>query len=358
MRIAIEVAGFSPADSDGFRRAMGTWRSTREMEKLHAQFHDGCMRQPGMTEEIAEELFRQVAAFACVRFRQEPRRGVRPDGLRIVVPQAVLPGPVPRRADQRPADGLLPGRGPRQRCEAARGGGPAGRRQPVALQDDDRVGGAAGLGDGERRGRATPRGRGHRAAAGSRPVAVLRHAVDRGPRALGDRRRRRLGRPARVSGSSRGSARSTRRSSIVSWSAARIDHSPTSSSGPAWAEETIERLIRVGALDSLGSATARAPLAAPRGRGIRPRLVSPVGSPAGRWTSGFRRPTRRRSPASPNRSGSAMPTRSSASTPAGRSSRSTGRRWNGSAPSRIRPSPSVARVRSGSVAWSSPASTR
>jgi DNA polymerase III alpha subunit len=68
MRIAIEVAGFSPAASDGFRRAMGTWRSTREMEKLHAQFHDGCLRQPGMTEEIAEELFRQVAAFASFGF--------------------------------------------------------------------------------------------------------------------------------------------------------------------------------------------------------------------------------------------------------------------------------------------------
>ncbi|HXU84927.1 MAG TPA: PHP domain-containing protein, partial [Verrucomicrobiae bacterium] len=68
MRIAIEVAGFSPAESDGFRRAMGTWRSTREMEKLHAQFHDGCLRQPGMTEDVAEELFRQVAAFASFGF--------------------------------------------------------------------------------------------------------------------------------------------------------------------------------------------------------------------------------------------------------------------------------------------------
>ena len=68
MRIAIEVAGFSPADSDGFRRAMGTWRSTREMEKLHQQFFEGCMRQPGMTVEIAEELFRQVAAFASFGF--------------------------------------------------------------------------------------------------------------------------------------------------------------------------------------------------------------------------------------------------------------------------------------------------
>ena len=68
MRIAIEVAGFSPAESDGFRRAMGTWRSTREMEKLHAQFVEGCLRQPDMTDEMAEELFRQVAAFASFGF--------------------------------------------------------------------------------------------------------------------------------------------------------------------------------------------------------------------------------------------------------------------------------------------------
>jgi DNA polymerase III alpha subunit len=68
MRIAIEVAGFSPAESDGFRRAMGTWRSSREMEKLHAQFVEGALRQPGMTEEDAQELFRQVAAFASFGF--------------------------------------------------------------------------------------------------------------------------------------------------------------------------------------------------------------------------------------------------------------------------------------------------
>jgi error-prone DNA polymerase len=68
MRIAIEVGGFSAAESDGFRRAMGTWRSSREMEKLHKRFFEGCMRQPGMTEEVAEELFRQVAAFASFGF--------------------------------------------------------------------------------------------------------------------------------------------------------------------------------------------------------------------------------------------------------------------------------------------------
>ena len=68
MRIAIEVAGFSPAASDGFRRAMGTWRSSREMEKLHTQFVEGALRQPGMADEDAEELFRQVAAFASFGF--------------------------------------------------------------------------------------------------------------------------------------------------------------------------------------------------------------------------------------------------------------------------------------------------
>jgi error-prone DNA polymerase len=67
MRIAIEVAGFSPAGSDGFRRAMGTWRSTREMEKLHQEFVDGAIRK-GLSPDDAEELFRQCAAFASFGF--------------------------------------------------------------------------------------------------------------------------------------------------------------------------------------------------------------------------------------------------------------------------------------------------
>ncbi len=68
MRIAIDVAGFSAADSDGFRRAMGTWRSTREMEKLHARFVEGCVAIQGLPLEDAEELFRRVAGFASFGF--------------------------------------------------------------------------------------------------------------------------------------------------------------------------------------------------------------------------------------------------------------------------------------------------
>ncbi len=68
MRIAIEVAGFTPAGSDGFRRAMGTWRSTAEMEKLHASFVEGCVTVQGMPRDDAEELYRRVAGFASFGF--------------------------------------------------------------------------------------------------------------------------------------------------------------------------------------------------------------------------------------------------------------------------------------------------
>ena len=70
MKIAIDVAGFSAAESDGFRRAMGTWRSSREMEKLHAKFVEGCITRSGLNEADAEELFRRVAAFASFGFNK------------------------------------------------------------------------------------------------------------------------------------------------------------------------------------------------------------------------------------------------------------------------------------------------
>src|SRR4029453_2206402 len=61
-----------------------------------------------------------------LRVRQVARGGVRADGLRVGVPQALLSGAVPREAHQRAADGLLPRRGPRQRHEAPRRLGAAG----------------------------------------------------------------------------------------------------------------------------------------------------------------------------------------------------------------------------------------
>jgi len=70
MKVAIDVAGFSAADSDGFRRAMGTWRSQREMEKLHTGFVEGCIRTSDLTRDQAEELFTKVAGFASFGFNK------------------------------------------------------------------------------------------------------------------------------------------------------------------------------------------------------------------------------------------------------------------------------------------------
>ena len=174
MRIAIEVAGFSPAELDGFRRAMGTWRSSREMEKLHRQFVEGALRQPGMTEEARRGAVPPGRGVRELRVRQVACGGVRPDGLRIGLPQAVLPGPVPGRAHQRAADGLLPGRGARQRREAPRRGR-AARGHQRARRTRPRPNGWAGpasrcrAGSGSRRDRSRP----------SRPPASIPSAAAR-----------------------------------------------------------------------------------------------------------------------------------------------------------------------------------
>jgi error-prone DNA polymerase len=47
---------------------MGTWRSPAEMEKLHGRFVDGCVREQAMPLADAEELYRRVAGFASFGF--------------------------------------------------------------------------------------------------------------------------------------------------------------------------------------------------------------------------------------------------------------------------------------------------
>jgi len=63
MQIAIEVCGYSALEADIFRKAMGSHRSHREMEKEHARFVAGA-RRTGLSEPDAEELFKRCGAFA------------------------------------------------------------------------------------------------------------------------------------------------------------------------------------------------------------------------------------------------------------------------------------------------------
>ncbi len=67
MQMAIDVAGFTPAESDELRQAMGSKRSRARMERLKARLFAG-MAERGITGEIAEEIFVKMAAFANYGF--------------------------------------------------------------------------------------------------------------------------------------------------------------------------------------------------------------------------------------------------------------------------------------------------
>lgn len=67
MQMAIDVAGFSPAESDELRQAMGSKRSRQRMERLKERLYEG-MAGNGITGTVADELFDKMAAFANYGF--------------------------------------------------------------------------------------------------------------------------------------------------------------------------------------------------------------------------------------------------------------------------------------------------
>jgi error-prone DNA polymerase len=67
MQMAIDVAGFSGAEADQLRQAMGSKRSQRRMEQLRTRFYDG-MATNGITGDVADQIFDKLAAFANFGF--------------------------------------------------------------------------------------------------------------------------------------------------------------------------------------------------------------------------------------------------------------------------------------------------
>ena len=63
LRVAIAAAGFSPSAADMLRRAMSRARSSADMERLRGPFVNGA-RAKGVDDVTANEIFRQIAAFA------------------------------------------------------------------------------------------------------------------------------------------------------------------------------------------------------------------------------------------------------------------------------------------------------
>jgi error-prone DNA polymerase len=67
MQMAIDVAGFTPAESDELRRAMGSKRSMERMNDIRDRLYAG-MAKNGITGPLADDLYGKLAAFANYGF--------------------------------------------------------------------------------------------------------------------------------------------------------------------------------------------------------------------------------------------------------------------------------------------------
>ncbi|MCL2394648.1 MAG: OB-fold nucleic acid binding domain-containing protein, partial [Acidimicrobiaceae bacterium] len=67
MQMAIDVAGFTPAESDQLRQAMGSKRSHDRIEKLKVRLYEG-MAGNGITGEVADHIYEKLQAFANFGF--------------------------------------------------------------------------------------------------------------------------------------------------------------------------------------------------------------------------------------------------------------------------------------------------
>ncbi len=67
MQIAIDVGGFTPAEADQLRQAMGAKRSRERMARLQQRFYDGASER-GVTGEVADQVWEKLSAFASYGF--------------------------------------------------------------------------------------------------------------------------------------------------------------------------------------------------------------------------------------------------------------------------------------------------
>lgn len=68
MQVVVDAAGFSGAEADTLRRAMGSKRSPEKMARLRSRFYEGLEKTNGITGEIADRLWDKIVAFASYGF--------------------------------------------------------------------------------------------------------------------------------------------------------------------------------------------------------------------------------------------------------------------------------------------------
>ncbi|MET0476225.1 MAG: error-prone DNA polymerase [Mycobacterium sp.] len=68
MQLAVDCAGFSAAEADQLRRAMGSKRSTEKMKRLRGRFYDGMRERHGISGDTADRIYEKLEAFANFGF--------------------------------------------------------------------------------------------------------------------------------------------------------------------------------------------------------------------------------------------------------------------------------------------------
>ena len=131
MQMAIDVAGFTPGESDRLRQAMGSKRSRARMAAMRDRLLVGHGRarhhRRGRRRHRAQDR-----GLRRLRLPREPLGELRLPRVRELVDQAALPGRVRVRAAQRAADGVLLTAHHRARRHPSRGRGARSVRAGVA----------------------------------------------------------------------------------------------------------------------------------------------------------------------------------------------------------------------------------
>ncbi|BCO37458.1 error-prone DNA polymerase [Mycobacterium heckeshornense] len=68
MQLAVDCAGFSAAEADQLRRAMGSKRSAERMRRLRGRFYDGMRALHGAPDEVIDRVYEKLEAFANFGF--------------------------------------------------------------------------------------------------------------------------------------------------------------------------------------------------------------------------------------------------------------------------------------------------
>ena len=175
LEVAIALAGFTPGEAEGLRRAMSRKRSEAAILVHRDRFIEGAMER-GVERALAERIFEQVRGFSGLRLPEGARGGVRAARLPVDLAAGALRAGVPVRAAERAADGVLsPGRA-RARGAAARDDRAAAAHRPQRR----RVPGRETIA-GAHRARLRPGregGRGEGAGGGARPRGPFADAGD------------------------------------------------------------------------------------------------------------------------------------------------------------------------------------